>query len=133
MCTATDTTPVVPEVKKESQPAPDINTVAAAAPVPELKDTTPSSPVVAAESVTSKTADTDPIHSVEPVEQSEEPIMAEPITASAPKPAASAPAKVPEQDLAQKHESELKSKHVPNQMRKEKRKSIRLRRRGRPR
>ena len=77
--TATDTTPVVPEVKKESAPAP--NTVAAAVPLPDLKDTTPASPTAQAEP--SKTAETDPIHSVQPVQKSEEPIMAEPVTEAA--------------------------------------------------
>lgn len=83
--TATDTTPVVPEVKKESEAAPQPNTVAAAAPLPDLKDTTTASPTTAptAPAEPSKTAETDPIHSVQPVQKSEEPIMAEPVTEAA--------------------------------------------------
>ena len=83
--TATDTTPVVPEVKKESVAAPQTNTVAAAAPLPDLKDATPASPTAAptAPAEPSKTAETDPIHSVQPVQKSEEPIMAEPVTEAA--------------------------------------------------
>ena len=83
--TATDTTPVVPEIKKESGAAPAPNTVAAAAPLPEVKDTTPASPTAppTAPAEPSKTAETDPIHSVQPVQKSEEPIMAEPVTEAA--------------------------------------------------